>query len=180
MPIHLRIIRRLLSILIGWLKYVPFPFAMRIRNRLYGHVLNKMGQSCNIADAVTITAPANLSLGNRVSIHPYCVFAGSGEIEIGNGVAIASSCILISESHIFDDAETLIKDQGLEAQPIRIGNDVWLGARVTVLGNVTINDGAVIGAGSVVTRDIPANSVAVGVPCQVVRTRGKSTKDAKS
>lgn len=55
------------------------------------------------------------------------------------------------------------------AKPVRIGDDVWIGAGVVICGGVTIGDGAVIGAGSVVTRDIPANTVAVGVPCRVMR-----------
>lgn len=55
------------------------------------------------------------------------------------------------------------------ARPVKIGNDVWLSANVTVCGGVTIGDGCVIGAGSVVTRDIPPNTFAAGVPCRVIR-----------
>lgn len=174
-----RIVRRVVLILLGWLKYKPYPLAMRVRNELYRHVLKSVGANSNITDAVTISSPANVSLGDRVSIHEYCVLAGSGEIKIGSRVAIANSCILVSESHVYFDPIRPIKDQGLIAQPITIGDDVWLGARVTVLGNVTIGDGAVIGAGSVVTRNIPPNSIAVGVPCRVIRQRGERQDRSK-
>lgn len=64
-----------------------------------------------------------------------------------------------------------IRNQGLEdAKPITVGSNVWFGGNVTVLPGVTIGDNVVIGAGSVVTHDIPSNSVAVGNPCRVIRT----------
>ena len=179
MSLFRRITRRLSFIALGWLKFAPFSPAMRLRNRLYRRVLNHMGPNCNITDAVTITSPENVSLGERVSIHEYSVLGGSGDIVIGDRVAIANSCTLISESHIFSDPNKPIKEQGLTAQPITIGDDVWLGARVTVLGNVTIGPGAVIGAGSVVSRDIPANAIAVGVPCRVIGQRGESSEGTK-
>jgi len=130
-----------------------------------------MGKNCNISDGVTIFTPWNVSIGDRVSINVSCYIGGEGDITIGNFVAIAHNCSIISETHIFTDTTIPIKEQGTMGQPISIGNDVWLGSKVTILGNVNIGDGAIIGANSLVTKDIPENVIAVGVPCKVIRFR---------
>jgi acetyltransferase-like isoleucine patch superfamily enzyme len=113
-------------------------------------------------------------MGNKRSVHEYSYFAGSGSIRIGNFVAIANGCTFISETHNFQDTSTCIKKQGLTVEPIIIEDDVWLGSRTVVLGGVRIGTGSVVGAGSVVTRDIPPYSVAVGVPCKVIKNRKQS------
>ena len=146
---------------------------MKLRNFCYSYALKSMGDS-NITDGVTIVHPEKVSIGNRVSIHPYTYLLG--EITIGNYVAIATRCSFIAESHNFAEVTTPIKLQGIEDQPISIGNDVWIGAHSIILGNVTIGDGAIIGAGSVVTKSIASYSVAMGVPARVVYNR-KNSRD---
>ena len=95
----------------------------------------------------------------------------NGEINIGNHVAIANGATIISETQNFSETDKFIKDQGITKKPISIEDDVWLGSKVTILGNTRIGKGAVIGAGSVVTKDIPSYTIAYGVPCKVVRNR---------
>lgn len=163
--------RQMILFILGAIKYLPFYSIMKLRNICYRAILKKMGKGSNISDAVTIANPSNVSIGNRCSIHEYSYFAGEGEISIGNFVAIANNCTIISESHNFTDRNVPIKLQGLSPQPVIIGNDVWIGSKVTILGNVQIGDGAIIGAGSVVTKDIPEYAVAVGVPCNVIKYR---------
>lgn len=133
-----------------------------------------MGKDCNICDGVTVIKPGNISLGDQVSIHEYCVIGGSGEVKIVNNVAIAHACSMISETHNFSDTDILIKNQGLTAQPIIIEDNVWLGCKITVLGNITIGSGTIVGAGSFVTKSIPENVIAAGNPCKVIRVRSKS------
>lgn len=165
-------IKRALALsILGAVKYLPFNVIMKVRNGCYRAVLKKMGKNTNICDAVTIVNPSRVSIGERCSIHEYSYIAGEGEIAIGNYVAIANNCTIISESHNFADRNVPIKMQGLSAQPVIIGDDVWLGSKVTILGNVKIGKGAVIGAGSVVTRDIPEYAIAFGAPCKVIRYR---------
>ena len=94
-----------------------------------------------------------------------------GEINIGNYVAIANGATIISETHNFSETDKFIKDQGITKKPISIEDDVWLGSKVTILGNTRIGKGAVIGAGSVVTKDVPSYAIAYSVPCKVVRNR---------
>lgn len=166
-----KIKKAMILFLLGAIKYLPFHTIMRIRNICYRVVLKKMGNGTNICDAVTITNPSNVSIGERCSVHEYSYFGGEGEIVIGNYVAIANNCTIISESHNFSDKKIPIKMQGLSPQPVTIGDDVWIGSKATILGNVKIGNGAIIGAGSVVTKDIPEYAIAVGVPCEVIRYR---------
>ena len=166
-----KICKGLVFLILQLVKYLPFQVTMKIRNYLYKYVLKSMGKNCNISDAVTIYNPQNVSIGNRVSINVGCYIGGEGEITIGNYVAIAHNCSIISETHNFSDTSIPIKKQGMTAQPISIGDNVWLGGKVSIMGNTIIGDGAIIGTNSVVTKDIPENAIAVGVPCKVIRFR---------
>tara|TARA_Y100000590_G_C15442074_1_gene909258 strand:- start:541 stop:798 length:258 start_codon:yes stop_codon:yes gene_type:complete len=78
---------------------------------------------------------------------------------------------LSGEIHNYSETDKLTKEQGITAGPIFIEDDVWLGAKVTILGNIRIGTGVIIGAGSVVNKDIPSYTIAYGVPCKVVKKR---------
>ncbi len=97
-------------------------------------------------------------------------------VEIGDNVLIGPNVTLVTPIHPlkYEDRNIKMRDDGTlydyeYAKPIKIGNNCWLASNVTVIGGVTIGNGCVIGAGSVVTRDIPDNCLAVGNPCRVVR-----------
>lgn len=85
---------------------------------------------------------------------------------------IAAHTVIIPANHNFDRMDLPISRQGLTTKGINIGNDVWIGANVVILDGVEIGDGCVIGASSVVTKSIPNNSVAVGNPAKVIKSRG--------
>lgn len=109
----------------------------------------------------------NIEAGDRFFVNNNCVFIDPGKIVFGNDVMIGPQCGFYTALHALD-AEMRIA--GYEAAyPIHVGNNVWFGGHVTVLPGVSIGDNAVIGAGSVVIRDIPADVLAVGNPCRVVR-----------
>ena len=96
-----------------------------------------------------------------------CVILDEAKVTFGDNVFIAPSCGFYTAGHPLDVEQ---RNRGLEyARPIRVGNNVWIGAQVCVLPGVTIGDNTVIGAGSVVNRDIPANVIAAGNPCRVIR-----------
>lgn len=125
----------------------------------------------SIASSVTLFPPftadfgKNIRLGERVFINSGCRFQDQGGITIGDDCLIGHNAVIATLQHdIHPD-----RRGDLLPSPVRIGRNVWLGANVTVLPGVTIGDDAVIGAGSVVTRDIPAESIAVGSPARVVR-----------
>lgn len=113
----------------------------------------------------------NLRIGKNSAWNWGCWINALGGIEIGSNVIIGPYCIIHSANHTFDDIARPIILQGYEKKPVRIGDDCWLGANVIVLPGVTIGRGSIIGAGSVVTKDIPPYSVAVGNPAKVIRSR---------
>ena len=112
-----------------------------------------------------------LSLGDKsvlardVSINCYL------DVEIGDCALIADNVYISDFDHKFADLRVPIKDQGIAKSRVRIDRDVWLGTKVTVSRGVHIGEGAVVGANAVVTRDLPAFSVAVGVPARVIKDR---------
>lgn len=120
----------------------------------------------------------NIRIGEHCSVQAHSLLVGygrpgdtSGRITIGNYVRIAPMVMMIAADHIFADPGRPIHSQGLHQAPIIIEDDVWIAGRVSVVAGVTIGRGSVIGAGAVVTHDIPPYSVAVGVPARVVRNR---------
>lgn len=117
------------------------------------------------ADQGTITIGDNNSYNSNVFIG-----ASGGEIVIGNNVLIGPNCVLRASDHKFDRAE-LINCQGHVSGNIIIEDDVWIGANVVILKNVTIRKGSVIGAGSVLTKSTDEYSINVGVPSKKVSER---------
>ncbi len=112
-----------------------------------------------------------IKIGKNTSINSLSVLYGHGGLTIGDNVRAATQLIIVPANHNFSDPNILISEQGETKKGIIIGDDVWLGARVTILDGVEIGHGSVVGAGSVVTSDIPPYSVAVGVPAKVIRER---------
>lgn len=125
-----------------------------------------------VDDAVTLFPPftadfgKNIALGARVFINAGCRFQDQGGITIGDDCLIGHNAVIATLQH--DIAPDRRAD--LLPSPVVLGRNVWLGANVTVLPGVTIGDDAVVGAGSVVTKDVPARSIVVGSPARVVRS----------
>jgi acetyltransferase-like isoleucine patch superfamily enzyme len=117
-----------------------------------------------------------LTISDHVYIGPRCYFGAGGGIRIGSKVVIGAGVELLAENHRFEDSEISIQDQGVSRKGIHIEDDVWIGNSVIILDGVHIGNGAVIGAGSVVTKDIPANAVVVGNPARILRYRGSEVR----
>jgi len=92
-------------------------------------------------------------------------------VTIGRQVSIATRVTIVGSSHRFTDPTQPIRNQGMEALPVTISDDVWIGAGAVILGNVCIGEGAVIGAGAVVTRNVPSRALVVGVPARQIGAR---------
>ena len=110
-------------------------------------------------------------IGERTYVGPYTCISGYGKIEIGNDCLIASHSAIYAHNHSFSDPNKKIAEQGFTVKGIEVEDDCWLGNGVKVMDGVTIGKGSVIGAGAVVTKDIPPYSVAVGVPAKVISQR---------
>ena len=109
----------------------------------------------------------NIEVGENFFMNMDCVILDGAKVKFGDNVFVAPQCGFYTAGHPLDVAK---RTAGLEyALPITIGNNVWIGAHVSVLPGVSIGDNTVIGAGSVVTKDIPANVLAYGNPCRVIR-----------
>jgi len=120
--------------------------------------------------AILRTYDGEISIGDRVSIGEYSVIAGHGKTTIGNCTIIAGHCNISAANHIYACAE-IMRFQGETAIGITIGDNVWIGTNSSILDGVYIGNGCVIGAGSVVTHDLPPNCVCCGVPCRVLREK---------
>lgn len=108
----------------------------------------------------------NIHVGKNVYINTGCTMQDQGGIFIGDGALLGHHCTIATLNHEFDPAHR----GDLHPAPVHIGKRVWIGANVTILPGVTIGDGAIIAAGAVVTKSVPENAVAAGVPARVVKT----------
>lgn len=108
----------------------------------------------------------NITIGDHVFINAGCKFQDQGGIVIGDGALIGHGVVLATLDHDLDPE----KRQQLHPAPIRLGKRVWVGANATITSGVTVGDNAVIAAGAVVTKDVPANTVVGGVPAKVIKS----------
>lgn len=130
---------------------------------------------------IVVTAPFycdygfNISVGENFYTNHNCTILDGAKVEFGDNVFIAPNCVFSTAGHAIDSEQ---RNQGLEiARPIKVGNNVWIGTNVSVLPGVTIGDNTIIGAGSVVNKDIPSDVIAVGNPCRVMRKITEADKD---
>lgn len=124
----------------------------------------------NLESKASITS--NLEIGNNSGIG--IASRIYGRVSIGDNVLMGPEVIILTSGHRYENADVLIRNQGrLPEKPVYIGNDVWIGARAIILPGVRIEDGAVIGAGAVVTKDVPPYTVVGGVPAEVIKHRIK-------
>jgi acetyltransferase-like isoleucine patch superfamily enzyme len=112
-----------------------------------------------------------LTVGRGVIWNYGCYLNALGGISIGDNVLIGPHSIIVSTKHIAKDTSVPISAQGNALEKVIIESDCWIGANVTILAGVHIGRGCIIGAGAVVTHDIPPYSVAVGVPAKVIKAR---------
>jgi acetyltransferase-like isoleucine patch superfamily enzyme len=110
------------------------------------------------------------TFGHDVKVARGVAIAVHSRLDVGDNCLIGAYSSIHDEAHIYGSTPDPIDDRGLKTSPIVIGNNVWVGTKATILQGVMIGENAVIGANAVVTRDVPANSIAAGVPARVVKT----------
>lgn len=137
------------------------------KQRIQGEIFGEVGENVHIEKPMRIDYGMNTKLGNNVFINFNFVLLDCCPVTIGDNVFIAPNVSIYTASHPLDLLER--KKHIGSAKPITIGNDVWIGGDCVILPGVTIGDGCTIGAGSIITKDIPANTLAMGSPCKVVK-----------
>lgn len=130
-------------------------------------LLGGMGENSMINPPFFCDYGSHIFVGKNFFANYHCTILDVARVEIGDNVFLGPNVSIYTAGHpIHPDSRNSAYEYGL---PVRVGNNVWIGGNTAVLPGVTIGDGAVIGAGSVVTRDVPAGVIAAGNPCRVLR-----------
>ncbi|MDR1504649.1 MAG: sugar O-acetyltransferase [Prevotella sp.] len=138
-----------------------------IRETLLRNFLKIVGENVHFEPNFRCEFGFNISIGDNFFANFDCIMLDGNLITIGNNVLLGPRVGLYTSNHAIDPQERI--GGGCYANPITIKDNVWIGAGVHIIGGVTIGSNSIIGAGSVITKDIPSNVVATGVPCRVVR-----------
>lgn len=130
-------------------------------------ILGKSGKNCFINQPFHCDYGSHISVGDNFYANYNCVILDVAKVEIGDNVFFAPNVAVYAAGHpVHPIARNSLYEYGI---PVKIGNNVWVGGNTVILPGVTIGDNTVIGAGSVVTRNIPSNVIAAGNPCQIIR-----------
>lgn len=146
-------------------------FAMLKRYCILKNIVKSLGDNVSIHSNVYLISPQNLEIGNNVSIHPLCYLDAQGGISIGNDVSIAHGVTIMSTSHTYNDKEIPIKYQTIEEREVVIEDNVWIGAKATILYGHKIESGSIVGANCLVTKDVKKNEIVGGVPNKLIKNR---------
>jgi len=150
--------------------FIPIRFKWMIRNAKFRRELKSLGGRVRIGEDAVIFPLNKVSIGDNVVIHgPVFIEANAG-VEIGSNVAIARGCRILTSNHIYD-GDALPWSENSQLKPVVLENNVWIGLDVLILPGVTVHEGAIIGAGSVVTRNVPKCAIACGNPARVIKYR---------
>jgi len=148
----------------------------RLLSNLLNLLLGSKGENVWISAPFFVDYGENIHIGNNCEINMNCVFLDCNKITIGDNCGIGPNVQIYAVTHPVDPEERLNKDITTHlgawktmSAPVTLGNNVWIGGGSVILPGVTIGDNTTIGAGSVVTQSIPANCLAVGNPCKVIR-----------
>lgn len=137
------------------------------RKELIKELFGKTGENILVESNFYCDYGYNIYVGENFYMNHNGVILDGAKVEFGDNVFIGPNCGFYTAGH---PIEIELRNKGLEyAKPIKVGNNVWFGGNVVVLPGVTIGNNVTIGAGSVVTKDIPCDSVAHGNPCRVVK-----------
>ena len=156
-------------------RYTLGKFGMGIRYALVKALAQKCGDNVAIYPGVYILNPEYLMVGNNVSIQPmaYLECGKSNEdcLQIDDDVSIAHGVTIMTTSHVYDQLDVPIKDILSTCKKVHICNNVWIGAKATILQGRTLASGCIIGANAVVTKDTEPNKIYAGVPARLIKSR---------
>jgi acetyltransferase-like isoleucine patch superfamily enzyme len=157
------------------LRNLPGRWGMALRSSYLTKHFASSGENVNIHPGVRFRGIHKLTVGNNVEIGADNFLQASGGITLGNSVMMGPGVKIWSINHKFDDTEQPIRDQGYQRDPVVIGDGCWLGANVFVFPGVTLPEGCIVSAGSVVTKKrYQPFSILAGYPARAVGNRKQS------
>lgn len=143
------------------------PSEREKKNQIIRKLFAKTGDWFKIESGFKCDYGYNIEIGNGFFANYNLVILDSAKVKFGDGVMIGPNCGFYTVNHPLDSK---MRAKGLQsAKPITVGNNVWIGGNAAVLGGVNIGDNTVVAAGSVVTKDLPPNTLCAGVPCKVIK-----------
>ena len=143
------------------------PNNNKAQQKILKKFLGNMGKNSMIVPPFWCDYGYHITVGENFYANHNMVIQDGGGVSFGDSVFIGPNCCFTTAEHAIDPE---MRKAGVEiAKPIKVGNNVWIGAGCTILAGLEIGDNSIIGAGSVVTKSIPSNVIAVGVPCKVLR-----------
>ena len=190
-----KLTREILKISREFILFFPGTLGIFLRSLFLKPILKKSGSDISLGIGIAITGGKNIEIGNSVNIERFSslhshsegsIIIGSnvsmsknvmiggadgGEVIIGNDVMIGPNVVLRASDHTFTNRELAMNKQGHSGGRIIIGDDVWIGANATITRNVSIGPHSIVGAGSVVTKDVAPYSVVGGVPSKLLKYR---------
>lgn len=151
-----------------------FGKAPEVREALLKKLLKSVGKGVHFEPNFRCEFGYHISIGDHFYANFDCIMLDGGGIEIGDNVLLGPRVGIYTSNHAIDAWERV--HGACYAKPVKIGNNVWVGAGVHINQGVTIGDNTIIGSGSVITKDIPSNVIAAGVPCKVIRSITEADK----
>lgn len=143
-------------------------FQKKIRYHLTKLIVKKMGEDVNIEKGAKFGTETEIGSRSGIGVNSKLY----GKVIIGDDVMMGPECYIYTYNHRTERTDTPMNQQGIaEINPVKIGNDVWIGSRVTILPGVKIGNGAIIGASAVVTKDVPDYAVVGGNPAKILKYR---------
>lgn len=143
-------------------------------NRLY-RSMAQVGKNVHFCPNYSISTPQNMRVGSNIWVGEYFFAKAEGGISIGSGTILSRKVEIWTSNHNYDstDVQMIPYDKRMIFKPVDIGENVWVGTHVLFLPGVKIGEGAVIGAGTIVTRDVPACAVVGGNPAKILKYRNR-------
>lgn len=161
-----------LEIYLGFfIRWLPGIEGLIIRSLFYRIIFKGNPTKLLIYPNVYIIFSNLLTVGNRVAINVGTYIDAGGGIKIGSNVLIGPNCVISSREHSFELINAPMADQPIRYRGINIESNVWIGANASIIGGVTLGEGCIVGAGAVVTKNVPPFAIVGGVPAKIIRMR---------
>lgn len=148
-----------------------FRWCRKIRRVVCKSLFTYCGDDVNIEKGANFGMGGEISIGHRSGLGVNCSIRGP--LTIGEDVMMGPDVVILTHTHVTSRIDIPMGQQGGEIRPVTIGNDVWIGMRSIIMPGVTIGNGDVIGAGAIVTKDVPDYAIVGGVPAKIIRFRNE-------